>query len=389
MKTNNARKLVLISVFIFTVVNVSFGQIPPKYFWRVLPSYVTANLNGTNGYLVVGENGTVLNRTNYRTFTLLSGFPNYSFNSVSKNLNNSLTTVVGNGGIIYSCNYSNYSNWTLQPSGTSANLYGVTMSWTNSPALTRIAVGSGGTILKSTSTSPLINWTTWTSVASGTTQNLNSVALDTDISIIVGDNGTILRSTNKGNNWSAINSGFTNKLNSIYFLPGSILKCWITGDNGLILKSTNAGLNWVQITSGTTANLKSFVPFNVCGSNGTVLNSPDSGNTWAQMPVGTPNNLNCIMSNNAIVTAGDAGKILIWDIDSSYVFRKLEGNSISSYFSGSGIFNQNVNTSFNSGFEWPKGSGRMLFNYRSFNVGDGSGADSSGNGFLQRGIGSG
>jgi hypothetical protein len=346
---------IIILILILALSSISFGQISPRYYWRIIPSYVTADLNAMNQYVIVGDNGTILRKINDFSYALVTGIPNVVLNGVCT-LNN-LSTIVGNNGTLYYCSNNAFTEWYPQSSSIISNLNGITIAWTNSPALTRIAVGDGGIIIISTSTSPLINWTPWTQISSSTVQKLNSVALDTAVSIAVGDNGILLRSTNKGNNWTAINSSFLFNLNSVYFTPTYGRRYWITGNNGLILESTNGGLNWTQVPSGTTADLKAFTPFYICGSNGIVLKSLDSGSTWTQMPQGVLTSLNSI-SIPGIISSGDAGKILRWDMDSSYYFRKLEGNSISSFIVNSGIFNQNINSYINPGFEWPKGTGR-------------------------------
>ena len=362
MKTKMAVKSAFIAALIIFDLSISFGQVIPKYYWRTIPSQTASHLRGVSGMYVVGENGAILHKTGINTYTLIDGIPNYIFNSVCGYSNN-YNTAVGMNGIIYYCSGTNQSTiWTSQNSGTNANLNSVALAGTGNPANTRIAVGNGGTILKSTSSNP-INWTSWSSVTSNTTQNLNAIALDTSVAIIAGDNGTILRSSNKGNSWSVINTGFNNKLNSVYVFMFDFRKYWITGDNGLILKSTNAGLNWIQVPSGTTANLKSFTPYIICGSSGTALRSLDSGNTWFATNTFIGSDLNSITGiygawNSEVVTVGNAGKILKWDTDSAYFFRKLEGNSISSLIMGSGIFDQNITQSNSPGFEWPKGSGR-------------------------------
>ena len=55
---------------------------------------------------------------------------------------------------------------------------------------------------------------------------------------------------------------------------------------------------------------------------------------------------------------GNSGTILKRDLDTSFIFKKLEGNSIRSYFENSGIFDQNRFPGNGAGFEWPKGSGK-------------------------------
>jgi len=360
MKTNTKFLAGFVLIFIIFVINISFGQVPTRYYWRIIPSPVSFDLNDVKNDVIVGANGTILKKTGLFTYTLIGGFSNYNFNNSCYNGSN--YTVVGNSGVIYYCPNNLLADWSLQPSGTTANLNSVAIWGTGSPSYTRIIAGDGGTILKSTYTSSV--WSPWVSITSNTTYNLNSVVIDTSISIIVGDNGKILRSTNKGNNWTTINTGFTNNLNSVYRFYFDYSKYWITGDNGLILKSTNAGINWQQISSGTTANLKSFSPYFICGENGIALRSLDSGNSWFATNTFINTDLNSVSGvygdlNSEIVTVGNAGKILKWDADSSYFFRKLDGNNISSYIMGSGIFDQNITSNNSPGFEWPKGSGRF------------------------------
>lgn len=357
MKTEKISFLIVLLILFVIGVSSSFGQLPPKYFWKQLQSPVTSNLRGMSFYYIVGENGTFLRKQSNYVYTVIPGIPNYSLNSVSALNETNLITVVGDNGIIYyTQNYQ--STWSQQSSGTTVNLNSVSTAFTFSPVAARIAVGDGGTILKSVLSGTPSNWTQWSPVTSGTTYNLNSVAFDTNVALIAGDNGTILRSTNKGNNWSVINSGVAVNLNFVYIDRYDFQKCWITGDNGLILKSTNAGLNWIQIQSGTTANFKSFSPYFICGTNGTALKSLDSGQTWLPTLTNTTVNLNASAGTYDCVISGDNGTILKWEIDSSYIFRKLEENSISAYIMPFGIFNQNINLNNAAGFEWPKGSNK-------------------------------
>jgi photosystem II stability/assembly factor-like uncharacterized protein len=49
--------------------------------------------------------------------------------------------------------------------------------------------------------------------------------------------------------WSAANSGTTNNLNRAYLLDSGI--AFVVGDAGTILKSTDAGATWAPLLSGT------------------------------------------------------------------------------------------------------------------------------------------
>jgi photosystem II stability/assembly factor-like uncharacterized protein len=64
----------------------------------------------------------------------------------------------------------------------------------------------------------------------------------------VGANGTIVKTTDGGNNWNLINIGITTDLNSIYFNQGI---GYIVGSGGVIFKTTDNGNSWQNENSGT------------------------------------------------------------------------------------------------------------------------------------------
>jgi len=72
----------------------------------------------------------------------------------------------------------------------------------------------------------------------------------------LGRDGTILKTTNGGTNWTAQTSGTTNVLNSIYFTDANT--GYTVGEIGTILKTINSGTTWTALTSGTTSNLYSI-----------------------------------------------------------------------------------------------------------------------------------
>jgi hypothetical protein len=98
----------------------------------------------------------------------------------------------------------------------------------------------------------------WTIVPSGTTANLNAVwgSSGTDV-FAVGDSGTILHYD--GTSWTAMASGTSNKLNGVWGSSGSNI--FAVGDSGTIL-FYNGG-TWSQLASPTTYTL-----YGVGGSSG-------------------------------------------------------------------------------------------------------------------------
>src|SRR5207244_7952764 len=50
--------------------------------------------------------------------------------------------------------------------------------------------------------------------------------------------------------WSAANSGTTDNLNGAYLLDSGV--GFVVGDAGTVVKTTDAGMTWSPLTSGTT-----------------------------------------------------------------------------------------------------------------------------------------
>ena len=140
------------------------------------------------------------------------------------------------------------------------------------------AVGENGTIIKSTDSGE-----NWNLQYSGTTERLHSVhAFNENTIYAVSENGAVLKSINSGANWSSQGGG-TSIINRSYFFDENI--GWVIGNNGVILKTTNAGNNWSAQSSGTTNDLfglyfTSVDSGTVVGDSGTVLKTTNGGNTW-------------------------------------------------------------------------------------------------------------
>jgi photosystem II stability/assembly factor-like uncharacterized protein len=123
----------------------------------------------------------------------------------------------------------------------------------------------------------------WSPVDSGTTSNLNgAILLDSGVGFVVGDTGTILKSTDAGATWTPLTSGTSATLHGIYFLDPN--EGVAVGDSGTILRTTDGGTAWESVTSGVVDTLRS-VSFNgvngICGGDSQdILYSTDSGASW-------------------------------------------------------------------------------------------------------------
>jgi photosystem II stability/assembly factor-like uncharacterized protein len=156
-----------------------------------------------------------------------------------------------------------------------------TINWlqTSQPA-TAFVVGDNGTIVVTTD-----NGRRWSTIPTTTLENLNSVSFAlVDSGITVGDNGTIIQINKSGegfisNDISSINPdpGKQN-LNDIVLLENSILG-YVVGDSGLILRTANRGNTWVPYQNTRvpynlrSINFKVFTQAWAVGDSGTILKS--------------------------------------------------------------------------------------------------------------------
>jgi photosystem II stability/assembly factor-like uncharacterized protein len=130
---------------------------------------------------------------------------------------------------------------------------------------------------------------------------------------VIGSFGTILKTTNQGNNWIIKPSPITKSLNALYFLDKNT--GWIVGDSGTILKTENCE-NWQNRSINSTKNFQSIIFVNqttgwIVGSEGTVLYTTNTGSNWNSIENITQYNLYDIkfINPNTGWIAGDHGTI--------------------------------------------------------------------------------
>lgn len=122
----------------------------------------------------------------------------------------------------------------------------------------------------------------WHPLATGVTNDLYSVYfLDDDTGYVVGDNGTILKTTDGGTHWTLQNSGVTNNLFSVHFLSNN--SGFAIGDSGILLNTLDGGETW--ISKYISQRYLSDITFTnnrigfIVGNN-SILRSADDGNNW-------------------------------------------------------------------------------------------------------------
>lgn len=149
------------------------------------------------------------------------------------------------------------------------------------------------------------------------TQNLYALSClpDNQTVIAVGDAGTVVRSINYGTDWSNIASGTSEQLNSVHFANASF--GWACGNNGTIIHSTDGGLTWSPQTSGTTEHLQSIKFYDASsgiavGYNGVMLKTNNGGTIWTKYETVAPYSLYevAILSASSAVVVGANGTII-------------------------------------------------------------------------------
>ena len=143
----------------------------------------------------------------------------------------------------------------------------------------------------------------WIQQNSGTTHYLNDVyCISEDTVVVVGNYGTILRTTNGGTQWNTITSPTTERLNRVKFADAQT--GYIVGEHGTLLKSTDAGQTWQSLNTGyNNVNFKavSCVTANILyigGSNGLMINTNNGGTLWTNENTGTTGHIRDIQMIN-------------------------------------------------------------------------------------------
>jgi photosystem II stability/assembly factor-like uncharacterized protein len=212
------------------------------------------------------------------------------------------------------------SNWVVQNSDTSYDLYSVRFPV---DTMTGYAVGNEGTILKTTNSGG-----TWVPCSSGTSFGLYSVDFPVaDTGYAVGQAGTILKTTDA---WSSYEDKTIPTLSSPYLsvcFPENPDVGFVVGYGGAILRTTNGGDTWTGLygvtDSGETVRVAlrsiSFAPNDtgyIVGDSGTVLKSTDAGLTWHVKSTPVTVNLNSVslVAPDTCFVACDSNH-LIWTTD--------------------------------------------------------------------------
>src|SRR5882724_11201549 len=137
--------------------------------------------------------------------------------------------------------------------------------------------------------------------------------VDANTGSVVGEYGTIVRTTDGGNSWTVQASGTTQTLWAVSFTDAN--NGTAVGEGGTIVRTTDSGNHWVTQPSGTTLQFRgvSFSDSNngaAVGEGGTILRTTNGGNSWSPQSSGTGNTLfgvSFIDTNTGTAVGGACG----------------------------------------------------------------------------------
>lgn len=226
---------------------------------------------------------------------------------------------LGSGGIKYQS--SNGLNWTAITTTDAVDWKGAAYAFPGNTTLQKfVGVGAGGKVVYSLD---LANWTlSATAVSESAGQDLNAVASNASLLVAVGNNGSVIRSSD-GITWYAANPLPSRPhLYAVAYTTVASGSFWVAvGAAGKMFYSSDA-INWNAIESGSNQDLKGvasltnttysngvYTPTSTpvysyavvaVGKNGTVTQSSDLVN-WTAKTLGSGDNFNGVVASTALI----------------------------------------------------------------------------------------
>ena len=214
-----------------------------------------------DSFIAVGDNGLILTSPTGNAWTEQSTPTTNNINDVFwfsgldvQGAPFSLYVAVGDFGLLMTSTDS--ITWQVEAIGTGAiseHFYGI-----DHDNDYFVAVGQNGRILVRDNTATP-NGTTWMDFFSNTAfGTLQDIIYDGTTNIIVGGNGVIVTGTAQGGNFSAINTTFSDNLNTIAFEDSN----YIIGSNGGVIFTSKDGTNWIKDISISSSTLRDITMLN-------------------------------------------------------------------------------------------------------------------------------
>jgi photosystem II stability/assembly factor-like uncharacterized protein len=236
--------------------------------------------NETIGY-VVGDFNTALKTTDGGTIwqTINTNVSSQHFYNSVNFLNNQVGFIVGMHGIILKTTDGGL-NWLNL-------LSNVSLGWQmsvdfpiNSQTGYIAGMGQYYRILKT-----INGGNTWTQQTINSSAGLRKIKfLDNETGYVVGDNGVVFKTTDGGQNWNYLYTGFNQLLFDVEF-PVNSITGFVSGELGRLIKTTDGGSTWNSIGSFNKDIMAMCFPLDnlvgyVATSYGRIYKTTDGGLTW-------------------------------------------------------------------------------------------------------------
>ncbi len=276
--------------------------------WRGLAvqgsGFVIANTDGEVG--VVNANGTGYTPVNT---------PAGSWQGIAVATEQDWYLCGRNGTLLRTADAGN--TWTSESTNTNADLYGISVI----PGADAWATGGGGTLVSACSSNPpaggggTVGTDCWALQSTPTTAQLRATHFtDAQTGWACGANGTLLHTTNGGENWGAQSPGVNTVLYDLFFTDSNT--GWAVGSRGTILKTTNGGSSWAAQDAGTATDLYGIYMANategwITGACGLLLHTTNGGSSWQQQSSGLSYHLYDVAFNGSLgIATGSNGTVL-------------------------------------------------------------------------------
>jgi len=181
--------------------------------------------------------------------------------------------------LLITINTFGQTDWTSIPSNTTNHLYDVTFT----SAANGFTVGENGTILKTTDAG-----NTWNSVFSDISQSFKSIAFTSDNNGYALSSNSLFKTTNGGTTWELVFSINTESFNVVYFITENI---GFIGTEYSILKTTDGGQQWISQATNHAIKSISFPSstigyfFGGSSADDNLFKTTDQGNSYLSFPL--------------------------------------------------------------------------------------------------------
>lgn len=179
-------------------------------------------------------------------------------------------------------------------------------------SLNGFVVGEQGTVLKTSD-----GGASWQEIFVGSALPLKSVSIPSiDNIFVAGDNGFIYKSSDTGVTWTRIDIGIIQNINGFRFR--SATDGWIFGENGLLSHTTDGGINWTPTIIDSLLNIAGVATYpdavnklTIYFEDATYLTTTNQGATWQYGSLGTTRKIrSVIVKESSDWIVGDSGLVI-------------------------------------------------------------------------------